>query len=130
MSAADAIKSQSQPGSLAPSSNGHAPDEKRRWEDEKASARRSDGGDDDTLDVVDYKRGVDVAVDLVAGAHAEDTLDAEAAARVRRKLDWHILPLLFALYTGELEARWWLAFPCRPRVGLSMSEHMHFFSFS
>lgn len=76
----------------------------------------SSGGDDDSLDVVDYRQGVDVAVDFVAGAHGEDVLDAEAAARLRRKLDWHLLPLIFAVYASESDGYWWLASPCRPRA--------------
>ncbi|KAF8707679.1 MFS general substrate transporter, partial [Rhizoctonia solani] len=44
-------------------------------------------------------QGVDEALDLVAG-HADDQpVDAEEARRIRAKIDWVILPLLFALYT-------------------------------
>lgn len=99
---------QSKPASLAPSSSGGVSDEKRRWGDETASTRHSlagiGGGDASSVDVVNYQEGVDVAVDLVSGANwnADEAVDPEAAARVRRKLDWHLLPLLFALYTGEL----------------------------
>lgn len=78
--------------SLAPSAGG-SDDKQQHW-DEKTSQSV------DTLDVVNYREGVDGAVDLVAGAHADDTIDPEAAARVRRKIDWQILPLLFLLYTG------------------------------
>ncbi|KAF8680063.1 MFS general substrate transporter [Rhizoctonia solani] len=44
-------------------------------------------------------QGVDEALDLVAG-HADDQpVDPEEARRIRAKIDWVILPLLFALYT-------------------------------
>ncbi|KDN42940.1 hypothetical protein RSAG8_06466, partial [Rhizoctonia solani AG-8 WAC10335] len=50
-------------------------------------------------EVVQYDKGVDEAVDLVAG-HADDApVDPEEARRIRAKLDWVILPLLFSLYT-------------------------------
>ncbi|QRW18904.1 major facilitator superfamily transporter [Rhizoctonia solani] len=52
-----------------------------------------------TADVVQYDKGVDEALDLVAG-HADDQpVDPEEARRIRAKIDWVILPLLFALYT-------------------------------
>ncbi|KIO24293.1 hypothetical protein M407DRAFT_213109 [Tulasnella calospora MUT 4182] len=48
--------------------------------------------------VAKEEHGVDVVVGLIAG-HAEDSeLDLQAAYRLRRKLDWHMLPLLFVLY--------------------------------
>lgn len=75
---------------LSPSASGS--DKQQRWDEQT--------GDSDSIDVVNYNQGVDVAVDLVAGAHADDVVDPELAARVRRKIDWHILPLLFAIYTG------------------------------
>jgi hypothetical protein len=51
-------------------------------------------------DAVKYDSGVDVAVNLVAGAHADDAaLSPEEFRRIRAKLDWHILPLLFLIYT-------------------------------
>ncbi|CAE7157781.1 unnamed protein product [Rhizoctonia solani] len=54
-----------------------------------------------TADVVQYNKGVDEAVDLVAG-HADDApVDPEEARRIRVKLDWVILPLLFSLYTVQ-----------------------------
>ncbi|KAF8343124.1 MFS general substrate transporter [Cantharellus anzutake] len=53
-------------------------------------------------DVVSYGQGVDVAVDLVAGEHANDApVPPDVASRIRRKLDWHLLPLLFLLYTCQ-----------------------------
>jgi hypothetical protein len=51
-------------------------------------------------DAVKYDAGVDVAVNLVAGSHADDaTLSPEEFKRIRAILDWNILPLLFLLYT-------------------------------
>ncbi|KAG8923901.1 hypothetical protein FRC00_005720, partial [Tulasnella sp. 408] len=50
------------------------------------------------LDVAKEERGVDVVAALIAG-HGEDSeLDSQEADRLRRKLDWHILPLLYILY--------------------------------
>lgn len=93
----DAIESAKKPVSLSPStrSGGGHSDEKRRWDETTGHS-----GDADSLDVVNYQQGVDVAVDLVAGTNVNEALDAEAAARVRRKIDWHLLPLLFLIYTG------------------------------
>ena len=51
--------------------------------------------------VTKFADGVDVSVNLVAGHAGDITLDPEEARRIRRKLDWNLLPLLFLLYTGE-----------------------------
>ncbi|QRV76049.1 major facilitator superfamily transporter [Ceratobasidium sp. AG-Ba] len=48
-------------------------------------------------DAVQYDKGVDEAVDLVAGADNRE-LDPQEARRLRNKIDLVILPLLFALY--------------------------------
>ncbi|CAE6506910.1 unnamed protein product [Rhizoctonia solani] len=50
-------------------------------------------------DVVQYDKGVDEAIDLVAGHADDEPVDPEEARRIRAKIDWVILPLLFALYT-------------------------------
>lgn len=42
-------------------------------------------------------KGVDKAVDLVAG-HDEEPLDQADARRIRNKVDCVVLPLLFAVY--------------------------------
>lgn len=47
------------------------------------------------------KQGVDEAIDLVAGHLDETPLAPGEARRIRDKIDWVILPLLFALYTGK-----------------------------
>ncbi|CAE6411066.1 unnamed protein product [Rhizoctonia solani] len=52
-----------------------------------------------TADVVQYDKGVDEAIDLVAGHADDEPVDPEEARRIRAKIDWVILPLLFALYT-------------------------------
>jgi ACS family allantoate permease-like MFS transporter len=50
-------------------------------------------------DAVKYDDGVDVAVNLVAGAHADDAaLSPEDFKRIRAKLDWNILPYIFLIY--------------------------------
>ncbi|KAG8747216.1 hypothetical protein FRC10_001832 [Ceratobasidium sp. 414] len=49
-------------------------------------------------DAVQYEKGVDEAVDLIAGAE-DKPLDPQEAKRIRAKIDWVVLPLLFALYT-------------------------------
>ncbi|KAF8609182.1 MFS general substrate transporter [Ceratobasidium sp. AG-I] len=55
--------------------------------------------DSSKVEAVQYDKGVDEAVDLVAG-HADDApLDPAEARRIRNKIDWVVLPLLFALYT-------------------------------
>ncbi|KIO26062.1 hypothetical protein M407DRAFT_24622 [Tulasnella calospora MUT 4182] len=54
---------------------------------------------DSSLEVAKDEKGVDVVAELLSG-HAEDAeMDPEVARKVRNKLDWHMLPLLFALYT-------------------------------
>lgn len=67
-----------------------------------ATKERDSGSIDPALEVVNAAAGVDVAAHLVAGAHADDAIDPEASARVKRKIDWRLLPLLFLLYTGML----------------------------
>ncbi|KAG8957529.1 hypothetical protein FRC00_003822 [Tulasnella sp. 408] len=55
--------------------------------------------DNSSLEVAKDEKGVDVVAELLSG-HAEDAeMDPEVARKVRNKLDWHMLPLLFALYT-------------------------------
>ncbi|TDL22854.1 MFS general substrate transporter [Rickenella mellea] len=44
-------------------------------------------------------REVDVAIGIAAGHTNDEEISPEEAKRIRRKLDWHILPLLFLLYT-------------------------------
>ncbi|KUI67325.1 putative transporter PB1C11.03 [Cytospora mali] len=54
---------------------------------------------DYSVTVIPYNEGLDEAIDLVAG-HVDDTpLDPKEARRIRDKIDWIILPLLFALFT-------------------------------
>lgn len=69
--------------------------------DASDGVNEKEGSIDPALETVNFNQGVDVAAGLVAGMHADDAVDPEAAARVRRKIDWHLLPLLFLLYTGE-----------------------------
>ncbi|EIN08414.1 MFS general substrate transporter [Punctularia strigosozonata HHB-11173 SS5] len=66
--------------------------------DEKLS--RAESGDVG-LEVVKYDSGVDVAVGLAAG-HVEDApVGREESRRMRAKLDWRLLPLLFLIYTVQ-----------------------------
>ncbi|KDQ58426.1 hypothetical protein JAAARDRAFT_176361 [Jaapia argillacea MUCL 33604] len=56
---------------------------------------------DGSLEAVNYDSGVDVAVGLVTG-HADDAdIDPQESRRLRIKLDWHLLPLLFVIYTVQ-----------------------------
>ncbi|KZT60921.1 MFS general substrate transporter [Calocera cornea HHB12733] len=50
---------------------------------------------------VKYDAGVDVTVLLMEAheADSEQTLDPSVASKIRAKLDWRLLPLLFLLYT-------------------------------
>ncbi|KIO24291.1 hypothetical protein M407DRAFT_213098 [Tulasnella calospora MUT 4182] len=50
-------------------------------------------------EVAKEERGVDVVVGLIAGHGDESEVDLQAAYKLRRKLDRHMLPLLFILYT-------------------------------
>ena len=45
-------------------------------------------------------KNLDVAVSMAAG-HSEDIIDKEADRKLRRKIDWHLLPLLMFIYTGS-----------------------------
>ncbi|KAG8893692.1 hypothetical protein FRC01_013414, partial [Tulasnella sp. 417] len=61
--------------------------------------KHSPSSDDSSVEVHKEEEGVDVVVGIFTG-HAEDaSLDPAVAAKVRSKLDWHLLPLLFILYT-------------------------------
>jgi len=52
-----------------------------------------------------YKsKGVDKAVDLVAG-HDTEPLDPGEARRIRNKIDRVVLPLLFSVYIREYAAK-------------------------
>ncbi|KAJ7850421.1 MFS general substrate transporter [Mycena olivaceomarginata] len=62
--------------------------------DEKASAAQG-------FPTFSYNSGLDVAVDLAAVHADHPPLSAEDSRRVRAKLDWHLLPLLFCMYTVQ-----------------------------
>ncbi|KAL8650599.1 MAG: hypothetical protein Q9226_005076 [Calogaya cf. arnoldii] len=53
-------------------------------------------------EVAVYEKGVDEAVDLVAGHVDDGPLDVREAQKIRNRLDWVIQSLLFALYTLQL----------------------------
>lgn len=45
-------------------------------------------------------RALDVGLALAAGHEHDADLSPEESGRLRRKCDWHLLPLLCAIYTG------------------------------
>ena len=47
-------------------------------------------------------KNLDVALSIAAHHTDERDLDPREACRLRRKIDWHIIPLLCAIYTGTL----------------------------
>ena len=47
-------------------------------------------------------RKLDVAVSIAAGHANDPVITHEDSLRIRRKLDWHLLPLLSAIYCGKL----------------------------
>ncbi|KAF7346942.1 MFS general substrate transporter [Mycena venus] len=61
--------------------------------DEKAST--------DVSLTLSYGSGLDVAVGLAAGQIDHQPVSAEESRRMRVKLDWHLLPLLFCMYTVQ-----------------------------
>lgn len=70
--------------------------------DDTKDTKSIDGEERYHANAVKFNTGVDVAVEMLSGAHANDApLDPAEASRIRRKLDWHLLPLLFLLYTGQ-----------------------------
>ncbi|KAH8896144.1 MFS general substrate transporter [Thozetella sp. PMI_491] len=58
-----------------------------------------DSNSDTAAEVFAYEKGVDEAVDLVAGHNDDSPLDPAEARRIRNKIDWVILPVIFAVYT-------------------------------
>ena len=69
----------------------------RDEKDEKASVLASQ---EHVQHVTADLRALDVGLALVAG-HAEDPeLSPQESKRLRRKIDRHLLPLLFLIYTG------------------------------
>lgn len=52
-------------------------------------------------------RTFDVGLALVAQDHLkEPETSAEESVKLRRKIDWHLLPLLCLVYTGEPLSHW------------------------
>jgi MFS family permease len=54
---------------------------------------------DSKLEVAKAEEGVDVVANLFRGHDQEGDVDPAVAKNLRKRLDWHILPLLFLLYT-------------------------------
>ena len=57
----------------------------------------------DDLELIhgDFKR-MDVGLRLVTGHSEEPEVPPGESKRIRRKIDWHLLPLLCIIYTGTL----------------------------
>ncbi|EJU02432.1 MFS general substrate transporter [Dacryopinax primogenitus] len=69
--------------------------------EKEGSQTAADSRDDSHPTAVKYDAGVDVAV-LLMEAHegdSEQELSKSTASKIRTKLDWRLLPLLFLLYT-------------------------------
>ncbi|KAJ7210501.1 MFS general substrate transporter [Mycena pura] len=56
---------------------------------------------DNNFGTFTYDPGLDVAVGLAARQTDEQPLSAKESRRMRVKLDWHLLPLLFCMYTVQ-----------------------------
>ncbi|EPQ52227.1 MFS general substrate transporter [Gloeophyllum trabeum ATCC 11539] len=56
--------------------------------------------DDASEEAVKIDSRIDVAAGLVAG-HDNDHISPEESRRLRAKIDWHLLPLLFFIYTVQ-----------------------------
>lgn len=52
-------------------------------------------------DLAKADEGVDVVVGLLSGHADDEDVDPEVSRRVRNKMDWNMLPLLFVLYTRQ-----------------------------
>ncbi|TDL22869.1 MFS general substrate transporter [Rickenella mellea] len=58
------------------------------------------GSSDDLTNVnPELLKGLDVTIGIAAGHANDDVMSPKEAQRIRRKLDWHLLPLLFFIYT-------------------------------
>jgi len=66
-----------------------------------SSLHKDDASDSPQLEVAKVEDGVDVVVGLVAYHDQDNQPDPMVTKKLLRKLDWHILPLLFTLYTSE-----------------------------
>lgn len=50
----------------------------------------------------DNIKRLDVGLALLQGHTEDPPVSPEESKRIRRKIDWHLLPLLCMIYTGEL----------------------------
>ena len=66
-----------------------------------SSIEKKEYGSDSEAEVAKEEKGVDVTVGFIAGHGDEAELSYEISHSLRKKLDWHMLPLLFALYLCE-----------------------------
>ncbi|KAJ7858366.1 MFS general substrate transporter [Mycena olivaceomarginata] len=62
---------------------------------------RRNSGSGEGFPTISYTSGLDVAIDLAAGHADRPPVSAEDSRRMRAKLDWHLLPLLFCMYTVQ-----------------------------
>lgn len=76
-------------------SDHHDPSRSESFSDEKLSSESAPG----ELLHGDYK-SLDVGLALVAGHADEPELTPQESKRLRRKIDWRLLPMLCLIYTG------------------------------
>jgi hypothetical protein len=64
----------------------------------ESSVEKKEYISDSEAEVAKEEKGVDVTVGFIAGHGDDAELSSEISHSLRKKLDWHMLPLLFALY--------------------------------
>ena len=67
-----------------------------------------DGAGSSELVHEDKIRRLDVGLALLQGHTDDPPVSPEESKRIRRKIDWHLLPLLCLIYMGKLK----LLLPC------------------
>lgn len=67
----------------------------------QSSIEKKEYTSDSEAEVAKEEKGVDVTVGLIAGHGDDAELEHGTSHSLRKKLDWHMLPLLFALYLCE-----------------------------
>ena len=74
--------------------------EMKRRQASQSSIEKIEIGNGSTEYISRDLKTLDVALSLVAG-HEDYEVTPEESRRICTKLDWHLLPLLFAIDTGE-----------------------------
>ena len=64
----------------------------------ESSVEKKEFVEDSDTEVAKEGKGVDVTVGFIVGHGDDAELSSEISHSLRKKLDWHMLPLLFALY--------------------------------